>query len=97
MQEYLLADKKQRIFPVAVSLMASFMSSITLLGVPSEFYAHGTQFILIDLGYVVLAPVAAYFYLPVFFKLQATSAYEVLFKSIKVIVGKFVVVSCYFF
>ncbi|XP_075211404.1 putative sodium-dependent multivitamin transporter isoform X2 [Lycorma delicatula] len=58
--------------------MASFMSSITLLGVPAEFYSHGTQFVLIDLGYALLAPVAAYFFLPVYFKLQATSAYEYL-------------------
>ncbi|XP_039279382.1 putative sodium-dependent multivitamin transporter [Nilaparvata lugens] len=77
-KEYLLADKKQPLFSVAVSLMASFISSITMLGIPPEFYARGTQFALIDLGYVLLAPVAAHLYIPVFFKLQATSAYEYL-------------------
>ncbi|RZF43574.1 hypothetical protein LSTR_LSTR008087 [Laodelphax striatellus] len=77
-QEYLLGDRKQPLCFVAVSLMASFISSITMLGIPPEFYARGTQFALIDLGYVLLAPVAAHLYIPVFFKLQATSAYEYL-------------------
>ncbi|XP_044267495.1 putative sodium-dependent multivitamin transporter [Tribolium madens] len=80
MQEYLLADKNMSITPVAFSLMASFMSAITLLGVSSENYTFGIQFIVINLAYGIFTPVAAYLYLPVFFKLQATSAYEYLEK-----------------
>nr|CAI5832805.1 unnamed protein product [Callosobruchus analis] len=78
MQEYLLADKNMPIFPVAFSLMASFMSAITLLGVSSENYTYGLQFIIINLSYGIATPIAAYLFLPVFFKLQATSAYEYL-------------------
>ncbi|EFA03653.1 putative sodium-dependent multivitamin transporter [Tribolium castaneum] len=80
MQEYLLADKNMSITPVAFSLMASFMSAITLLGVSSENYTFGIQFIVINISYGIFTPVAAYLYLPVFFKLQATSAYEYLEK-----------------
>lgn len=76
-QEYLLADKNMSIAPVAFSLMASFMSAITLLGVSSENYTYGFQFIVINISYGLFTPVAAYLYLPVFFRLQATSAYEV--------------------
>lgn len=39
------------ILPVAFSLMASFISSITLLGVSNEIYTYGTQFIIINLSY----------------------------------------------
>lgn len=67
------------IAPVAFSLMASFMSTITLLGVSSENYTYGIQFVVINFAYGLFTPVAAYLYLPVFFKLQATSAYEVKF------------------
>lgn len=63
--------------PVAFSLMASFMSAITLLGVSSENYTYGFQFIVINISYGLMTPVAAYLYVPVFFRLQATSAYEV--------------------
>ncbi|CAG9768952.1 unnamed protein product [Ceutorhynchus assimilis] len=78
MQEYLLADKNMSITPVAFSLMASFMSAVTILGVASENYTYGFQFIVINIAYGLLTIVAAYLYLPVFFKLQATSAYEYL-------------------
>ncbi|KAF7276350.1 hypothetical protein GWI33_010447, partial [Rhynchophorus ferrugineus] len=66
------------ITPVACSLMASFMSAITILGVSSENYTFGFQFVVINLSYLVFTPVAAYLYLPVFFKLQATSVYQYL-------------------
>lgn len=63
--------------PVAFSLMASFMSSITLLGVSSENYFFGTQFVVINLAYIIGTPLAAYFYLPVFYQLQNASVYKV--------------------
>lgn len=63
-QEYLLADRNMSFIPVAFSLMASFMSSITLLGVSSENYVYGTQFVVINLAYIIGTPLAAYFYLP---------------------------------
>ncbi|KAJ8951885.1 hypothetical protein NQ318_019862 [Aromia moschata] len=80
MKEYLHADKNMPIGPVAFSLMASFMSAITLLGVSSENYTYGIQFIVINISYGLFTPLAAYLYLPVFFHLQATSAYEYLEK-----------------
>ncbi|KAG8227162.1 hypothetical protein J437_LFUL001706 [Ladona fulva] len=77
-QEYLLGDKNLPILPVAFSLMASFMSAITLLGVSMENYTYGTQFVIINISYGFGTPIAVYCFLPVFFKLQATSAYEYL-------------------
>ena len=75
-REYLLADKKASVLPVAFSLMASFMSAITLLGVTMENYTHGTQFVLINLSYLISTPVAAYLFLPVFHSLQSPSVYR---------------------
>jgi solute carrier family 5 (sodium-coupled monocarboxylate transporter), member 8/12 len=76
-QEYLLADRSMSVLPVSFSLMASFMSAITLLGVSNENYMFGTQFIVINISYGLATPIAAYWFLPVFYKLQAASAYEV--------------------
>lgn len=76
-QEYLLGGQDQGMLPVAFSLMASFMSSISLLGVSAEIYMYSTLFFIINFAYLLWTPVAAYLYLPVFYKLQATSAYEV--------------------
>lgn len=78
-REYFLADKNMPVIPVAFSLMASFMSAITLLGVASENYMYGTQFTIINISYVIGTPIAAYVFLPVFFQMQATSSFEVMY------------------
>jgi solute carrier family 5 (sodium-coupled monocarboxylate transporter), member 8/12 len=57
--------------------MASFMSAITLIGVSNENYQYGTQFIIINLSYGLATPIAAYLFLPVFYNMRVTSAYEV--------------------
>ncbi|KAL0882297.1 hypothetical protein ABMA27_000817 [Loxostege sticticalis] len=77
-EEYLLADRNMSILPVAVSLMASFMSAITLLGVSAENYYYGMQFVVINISYAIATPIASNLYLPVFFGLQKTSTYEYL-------------------
>ncbi|KAK2709374.1 hypothetical protein QYM36_013141 [Artemia franciscana] len=57
-----------------------FMSAITLLGTPAEIYLYGTMYWIIGLSYLLVMPAAAYLYLPIFYKLQLTSAYEYLEK-----------------
>lgn len=69
------------IWPVSFSLMASFMSAITILGVSAENYQFGSVFIIINISYGLATPIAAYLFLPVFFKMQATSAYEVVLSA----------------
>lgn len=78
-KEYLHGNKEMGVIPVAVSLMASFMSAITLLGVPSENYMFGTQFIIINISYIIATPIVVFVFVPVFYKLNMTSAYEVSF------------------
>jgi len=78
--DYLLAGGTMSPFPVAFSLMASFMSAITLLGVTNENFAYGTQFIVINISYAIGTPIAAYVYLPVFFRMKSPSAYGYLEK-----------------
>jgi sodium-coupled monocarboxylate transporter 8/12 len=57
--------------------MASFMSAISILGICMENYVYGTQIVVIIIPFGLATPIAAYWFLPVFFKLQATSAYHV--------------------
>lgn len=76
--EFLMAGKSMTTFPVAMSLIASFMSAITLLGTPSEVYQFGFIYWLIGFSYFLVMPSAAYLYFPVFYKLQVTSCYEYL-------------------
>lgn len=79
-REYLVANNNMSVIPVAFSLMASFMSAVTLLGVPSENYFYGTQFLMINVAYIFGTPIAAFVFLPVFYKMQVVSVYEYLEK-----------------
>ncbi|XP_043222905.1 sodium-coupled monocarboxylate transporter 1-like isoform X2 [Amphibalanus amphitrite] len=75
---YLLGGRNMGVLPAAMSLIASFMSAITLLGTPAEVYQYGTQYIVIGFSYLLVMPAAAYLYMPVFFDLQLISVYEYL-------------------
>lgn len=76
-KEFLMANRSMHYVPVSLSLFASFMSAITILGTPSEIYKYGTQYWWIAMSYVITMPAAAYIYIPVFYNLKVTSAYEV--------------------
>lgn len=50
------------------------------LGLSTEIYTYGIIFAVINISYGFATAVSAFYYLPVFYKLQATSAYEVITK-----------------
>jgi len=55
----------------------SHISGITLLGVPSEIYSNGTQYLIVGAINVIVIVTVIYVFLPVFYELQCTSIYEV--------------------
>ena len=76
-KEFLFANRGMMAIPVASSLIASFMSAITILGVPAEIYIYGTQYWLIIASYVILFPSVALVFVPVFRSVNISSSYEV--------------------
>ncbi|PSN30897.1 hypothetical protein C0J52_26632 [Blattella germanica] len=54
----------------------SYISGISLLGLPAEMYVYGTQYSMIMCPEVFVSVTMAFVYLPVFYKLQITSSYE---------------------
>ncbi|XP_049537294.1 sodium-coupled monocarboxylate transporter 1-like [Anopheles darlingi] len=77
-KEYLLGGKTMNKFPVSASLIASHISGITMLGVPSEMYSHGTQYWMFIIPALCVAFLMKMIYLPVFYDLQVTSAFTYL-------------------
>jgi len=75
--DYLMAGRSMGVWPVALSLLASFMSAITLLGTPAEIAIFGTQYWLIGIAYCMVIPITNYVFLPVFYRLNLTSVFEV--------------------
>lgn len=75
--DYLMGGRNMLVLPIALSLVASFVSGITLLGLPTEVYSYGIQYIYVALGVIAMGFVMGIFYLPVFHGLSITSTYEV--------------------
>lgn len=77
-QEFLLADRNMRCLPVSLSLLATFQSAVAILGAPSEIYTHGTQYWFLGCSYFLGLLIPAHIFIPVFYRLRVSSAYEYL-------------------
>ncbi|XP_011501766.1 PREDICTED: sodium-coupled monocarboxylate transporter 1-like [Ceratosolen solmsi marchali] len=77
-KEYLVGGQNMSIFPISMSLIASYISGIAILGLPAEMYVYGTQFWCVIIADCFVSLTMAIVYLPVFYGLQITSSYEYL-------------------
>ncbi|KAI4465482.1 sodium-coupled monocarboxylate transporter [Holotrichia oblita] len=76
--DFLLGGSSMGTFPMAMSLAASFITAIELLGNPAEMYLYGSQYWMVCLSFLFAVPLASKLYLPVYMKLRVTSSYEYL-------------------
>ncbi|XP_012507959.1 PREDICTED: sodium-dependent multivitamin transporter isoform X2 [Propithecus coquereli] len=76
--QLLMADRKMGCLPVALSLLATFQSAVAILGVPSEIYRFGTQYWFLGCSYFLGLLIPAHIFIPIFYRLHLTSAYEYL-------------------
>jgi len=76
-EEFLMAGRSMSVLPVTLSLLATFMSAITLLGTPAEIVFNGSQYWIISISYCFVIPLAAYVFIPIFYNLELTSVFEV--------------------
>lgn len=75
--EYFMANRNLPMIPVAFSLMASFMSAITTLGVPADVYFNGTMFVWFAVAHVIACWINAHTFMPLFYRLNLVSINEV--------------------
>ncbi|KAG0421937.1 hypothetical protein HPB47_002204 [Ixodes persulcatus] len=81
---FLTANKQLGWFPVSVSMMASFLSSNGILGLPAEVFLHGSTLWIGTLSSTIAILLAAVFFMPMYYKMDITSINEYLehrFKS----------------
>lgn len=76
--DLLMGGREMSVFPVAMSLVASYMSAITVLGVPTEMYVYGTEYYLVGFSGLLTYPATCFVFLPFFHGLGLTSAYQYL-------------------
>uniref|UniRef100_A0A8C7C9Z8 Solute carrier family 5 member 8, like n=2 Tax=Oncorhynchus kisutch TaxID=8019 RepID=A0A8C7C9Z8_ONCKI len=76
--EFLLGGRQMTAVPVAMSLTASFMSGITVIGTPAEAYRFGAAFWIFGISYAIMSIITAEIFVPLFYRLGITSTYEYL-------------------
>ncbi|XP_037668543.1 sodium-dependent multivitamin transporter [Choloepus didactylus] len=76
--QLLLADRTMSCLPVSLSLLATFQSAVAILGVPAEIYRFGTQYWFLGCCYFLGLLIPAHIFIPIFYRLRLTSAYEYL-------------------
>ncbi|XP_050811946.1 sodium-coupled monocarboxylate transporter 2 [Gopherus flavomarginatus] len=77
-KQFLVGGKQMTCGPVALSLTASFMSAVTVLGTPAEVYRYGAPFVVFFISYTFVIIFTSELFLPVFFRSGITSTYEYL-------------------
>ncbi|XP_046352866.2 sodium-coupled monocarboxylate transporter 1-like [Haliotis rufescens] len=77
-KEYLLGGKDMYVLPVAMSLLVTFLSALTLLGTPAEMYNYTTMFWWLCLAFVFAMVIASVVFIPFFYNLNVTSVFQYL-------------------
>lgn len=80
-QEFLLAGKSMSVLPVSFTLMATFMSATTIMGIPAEMYMYGTNMAFMNIGFFLGPFISCFWFLPIYFKFGVSTAYEVCEKN----------------
>jgi Na+/proline symporter len=75
--EYLMGGRSMGMLPVALSLVASFISGISIMGDPAEVYRHGSQYWSLIISSFFVSLVVSTVYAPLYLKMQLTSCYQV--------------------
>uniref|UniRef100_A0A4X2KMA4 Solute carrier family 5 member 8 n=1 Tax=Vombatus ursinus TaxID=29139 RepID=A0A4X2KMA4_VOMUR len=76
--EFLMGGRQMSGVPVSLSLTASFMSAVTVLGTPAEVYRFGAMFGFFFISYTLVVFITTEIFMPVFYRLQISSTYEYL-------------------
>ncbi|XP_063783898.1 sodium-coupled monocarboxylate transporter 1-like [Pseudophryne corroboree] len=77
-KEFLTGGRSMTAVPVAMSLTASFMSAVTILGTPADVYRFGAMYSIFAISYALVVLISAEIFLPVFYRLNIASTYEYL-------------------
>ena len=79
-EEYLLGNKKLNVISVGISMLASNVNAVFLLGATAEVSYRGAIYLLIGLSQIPITLLSIYVYVPLWRRIQVTSAYEYLDK-----------------
>ena len=77
MENFFVGGRRLNYFPVALSMVMSFMSSISALGNPAHVYTKGTMLVFVPVGSTIGTTLAGFLFVPLLYPLRLTSTNEV--------------------
>ncbi|PIK45067.1 Sodium-dependent multivitamin transporter [Apostichopus japonicus] len=75
---YFLGDRQMGVLPIAISYMATAISAVVFIGVPSEVYFFGPNILLTIPGRIFAIYIVTRTAVPIYYRLKLTSIYEYL-------------------
>ena len=78
LDEYFLAGRSMGSVVVAMTILAALFSGISFLAAPSEGYANGIAFYLVNIGFLVATPLTTLVFLPFYYNSRFFTAYQYL-------------------
>ncbi|XP_041472819.1 sodium/iodide cotransporter-like [Lytechinus variegatus] len=77
-EEFLLGNRQMNIVPVALSVVVSVLSAVSVIGTAAEIYMYDTMYVWVVFTNVIANFFLCRLFLPIFFRLRITSVYEYL-------------------
>lgn len=76
-EDYLVGGHQMRTIPIAISLVSSQLSAISIMTIPVEIYSYGWQYMLLLPTLLFIAVATNYLFLPVFYQNNIENCYVV--------------------
>jgi len=75
--EYLLGGRQLHLIPVSISLLVTYQSAISVLGLPMEGYVYDLMWLYMQFAIMLSSIVQAFLVVPLLHPLYLTTSYEV--------------------
>jgi SSS family transporter len=79
-EQFFLGGRNIKWWVAGLSIFGTQLSAITFLSIPARAYATDWVYFMMNMGIILVAPFAIYFFIPVFCRQRITTAYEYLEK-----------------
>ena len=76
-EDFLLGGRDMSVFPVAMSILASALNGVFILGFPAEIHYNGAIFSFVGFSFLISGIVLSQIFVPIYHQMNLTSAYEV--------------------
>lgn len=80
--ELFLGSRSLKMFPLAVSTMATMVSGLGIIGFTAHYYAYGLHVLWASVAIVLVSPLLVNAIVPVLYELQVTSVFQVKLRPI---------------